>query len=205
MAWGAVLACTAACTNFTGLVVVRTLLGIFECVCQPAFVFLYVSFSFRSRSAGSSPSSQVNNVVHKRGAGFGYWVFLFYEWIPAMRGRLNSIWNRSYPGCYAQKLAGAFYREYLRFDHGRDDSNLNSQLLGCVTFAWGLFILFWMPDSPMHAKCFSLEDRLLMAERVRKNDTGIQNKTFKVRSYSAGASRGRGRLIQYFFVDVSSQ
>lgn len=42
MAWGAVLACTAACTNFAGLVVVRTLLGVFECVCQPAFVFLYV-------------------------------------------------------------------------------------------------------------------------------------------------------------------
>lgn len=42
MAWGAVLACTAACKSFVGLVVVRTLLGIFECVCQPAFVFLSV-------------------------------------------------------------------------------------------------------------------------------------------------------------------
>lgn len=40
MAWGAVLACTAACKNFASLVVVRTLLGVFECVCQPAFVFL---------------------------------------------------------------------------------------------------------------------------------------------------------------------
>ncbi len=45
MAWGAVLACTAACTNFAGLVVVRTLLGVFECVCQPAFVFLFVQNS----------------------------------------------------------------------------------------------------------------------------------------------------------------
>ncbi|THH20153.1 hypothetical protein EW146_g1136 [Bondarzewia mesenterica] len=39
-AWGATLACTAACTNFTGLIVVRTFLGIFECICQPAFVFI---------------------------------------------------------------------------------------------------------------------------------------------------------------------
>ena len=47
VAWGAVLACTAACNNFTGLVIVRTLLGIFECVCQPTFVFLYdYPFSF---------------------------------------------------------------------------------------------------------------------------------------------------------------
>jgi len=30
VAWGAVLACTALCKNFTGLVVVRTLLGLFE-------------------------------------------------------------------------------------------------------------------------------------------------------------------------------
>lgn len=40
IAWGAVLACTAACHNFTGLVIVRTLLGLFESACQPAFVLL---------------------------------------------------------------------------------------------------------------------------------------------------------------------
>lgn len=39
---------------------------------------------------------------------------------------------------------------------------------------------WWLPDSPLRAKCFSPEDRLLIAERVRKNDTGIQNKEFKV-------------------------
>ena len=44
---------------------------------------------------------------------------------------------------------------------------------------WGIFVAFWLPDSPMRAKCFSPEDRLLMAERVRKNETGIQNKEFK--------------------------
>lgn len=38
--WGTVLACHAACKNFPQLVVVRTLLGIFECVCQPAFLIL---------------------------------------------------------------------------------------------------------------------------------------------------------------------
>ena len=36
--WGAVLALHAACHNFTGLVAVRTLLGIFEACCQPIFV-----------------------------------------------------------------------------------------------------------------------------------------------------------------------
>jgi hypothetical protein len=31
----------------------------------------------------------------------------------------------------------------------------------------------------MKAKCFSEHDKQLMVERVRANDTGIQNKTFK--------------------------
>lgn len=47
--------------------------------------------------------------------------------------------------------------------------------------AWAVFVLWWLPDSPMRAKCFTPEDRLLMAERVRDNETGIQNKEFKVR------------------------
>ncbi|KAF4602265.1 hypothetical protein EYR40_005470 [Pleurotus pulmonarius] len=50
-AWGVVLACTAACSNFTGLVIVRTLLGIFECVCQPAFVFLSTMWYTREEQA----------------------------------------------------------------------------------------------------------------------------------------------------------
>lgn len=36
-----------------------------------------------------------------------------------------------------------------------------------------------MPDSPMKAKCFSEEDKRLMVERVRANETGIQNKVYK--------------------------
>lgn len=39
----------------------------------------------------------------------------------------------------------------------------------------------------MRARCWSKEDRLLMAERVRKNETGIQNRAFKM--YQAGKHR----------------
>ncbi|CZR65675.1 related to allantoate permease [Phialocephala subalpina] len=50
---------------------------------------------------------------------------------------------------------------------------------GGVAILWGVFVFFWMPDSPMRAKCFSEEDKRLMVERVRVNQTGVQNKTFK--------------------------
>jgi sugar phosphate permease len=51
---------------------------------------------------------------------------------------------------------------------------------GCISFVWGLVVLFIMPDSPMRAKCFSEEDKKLMVERVRSNQTGLQNRKFRM-------------------------
>ncbi|KAJ5771590.1 hypothetical protein N7520_002119 [Penicillium odoratum] len=50
---------------------------------------------------------------------------------------------------------------------------------GVVSVMWGIFVLWYMPDSPMRAKCFSEEDKHLMIERLRSNQTGIQNKEFR--------------------------
>lgn len=38
---------------------------------------------------------------------------------------------------------------------------------------------FVLPDSPMKAKCYTEEEKKLMVERVRANETGIQNKVYK--------------------------
>jgi sugar phosphate permease len=50
---------------------------------------------------------------------------------------------------------------------------------GCFSFLWGIAVLIIMPDSPMRAKCYSEEDKKLMVERVRTNQTGLQNKTYR--------------------------
>jgi sugar phosphate permease len=39
---------------------------------------------------------------------------------------------------------------------------------GILTVIWAIFVFWWMPDSPMRAKCFSEEDKRLMVERVRQ-------------------------------------
>lgn len=57
---------------------------------------------------------------------------------------------------------------------------------GSLSFLWGLFVLFWMPDSPMRAKCFSEADKKLMVERVRSNQTGLQNKKFRKEQFIEG-------------------
>lgn len=50
---------------------------------------------------------------------------------------------------------------------------------GCFSVLWGVFVLVYMPDSLMRAKCFTEEDKKLMIERVRSNQTGVQNKRFR--------------------------
>lgn len=50
---------------------------------------------------------------------------------------------------------------------------------GCITVLWAGFVLWWTPDTPMSAKCFTEEEKRLLVERVRSNQTGLQNKKWK--------------------------
>lgn len=78
---------------------------------------------------------------------------------------------------------------------------------GILTVIWAVFVYFWMPDSPMRAKCWTEEDKQLMVERVRQNQTGLQNRIFRKEqvwdattdpqrmNYPPPVSRGRSLLI----------
>ncbi|CEJ61636.1 Putative Allantoate permease [Penicillium brasilianum] len=142
--WGMILALHSACHNFTGLVIVRTLLGIFEACCQPTFVLLSSMWYKREEQA----------------ATVTYWYM--------MNG--------------AQQIVGGLLAYCFTLIGG--DKVLKSwQALflsyGCLSVLWGLFVIWWMPDSPMRAKCFSEEDKHMMVERLRSNQTGIQNRNFR--------------------------
>lgn len=52
-------------------------------------------------------------------------------------------------------------------------------IYGIISIFFGIFVGWYMPDSPMRAKCFSEEDKHLLVERVRDNQTGVQNRVFK--------------------------
>jgi hypothetical protein len=53
MLWGSILALHAACRNFPSILTVRTLLGIFEAVCQPSFLVLSGMWYKRSEQAAT--------------------------------------------------------------------------------------------------------------------------------------------------------
>ncbi|OAQ63182.1 allantoate permease [Pochonia chlamydosporia 170] len=150
MAWGAVLASTAACSNFAGLVAVRTLLGLFESVCQPTFVVLSAMWYKREEQA-----SRVT-----------YWY---------MMNGAQQIVGGLLAYCFSLIKTGPLKSWQWLF-----------LIYGVISVFFGLFVMWWMPDSPMRAKCFTEEDKHLMVERVRDNQTGMQNRKWKKEQFIEG-------------------
>ncbi|CAH2354555.1 allantoate permease [[Candida] railenensis] len=52
-------------------------------------------------------------------------------------------------------------------------------ITGCLTICMGFVILFHIPDSPPKAWFLTEEEKLLVVERIRVNQQGFGNKTFK--------------------------
>lgn len=141
--WGTVLACTAACTNFAGLVTVRTMLGLFESACQPSFVLLSSIWYRREEQAA--------RVI--------YWY---------MMNGMQQIVGGLLAYCFTLIQTGPLKSWQWIF-----------LVYGILSVCFGAFVGWWMPDSPMRAKCFTEEEKHLMVERVRDNQTGVQNRVFK--------------------------
>ncbi|RMD42149.1 hypothetical protein DV735_g3013, partial [Chaetothyriales sp. CBS 134920] len=51
--------------------------------------------------------------------------------------------------------------------------------MGAVSFAWGIFLFFFLPDSPTTCWYFSERERFICVQRVKTNDTGVEDKTTK--------------------------
>lgn len=53
-------------------------------------------------------------------------------------------------------------------------------VLGGLAIGVGICVLLWMPDSPVHAQNLTREERIAALERVRDDQGGTENKTFKL-------------------------
>ncbi|KAJ0387024.1 hypothetical protein COL922a_003175 [Colletotrichum nupharicola] len=154
LAWSVVLCCHAACFSYPALITCRTLLGIFEAVCQPAFLIMSSIWYKRSEQAQVVTYWYMMNGMQQICGGLLAYAFSHI--------RHPSFQDGNPPGNAAIRSWQAIFITY-----------------GSASFLWGLYVLWTLPDSPMRAKCFSEEDKKLMVERVRSNQTGLQNKTFR--------------------------
>ncbi|EKM59830.1 uncharacterized protein PHACADRAFT_250561 [Phanerochaete carnosa HHB-10118-sp] len=52
-------------------------------------------------------------------------------------------------------------------------------LLGGLAILVGIAVILWLPDSPVHARLLSKEERIAVLERVREDQSGTTNKRWK--------------------------
>ena len=52
-------------------------------------------------------------------------------------------------------------------------------VFGIMTVSWGIAIFLLMPDNPMSSR-LGHDEKIVAIERLRSNQTGIENTTFKV-------------------------
>ncbi|XWW92690.1 hypothetical protein V2A60_000615 [Cordyceps javanica] len=72
----------------------------------------------------------------------------------------------------------------LTYGLGHISSHLHSYQIiflfcGCVTVAFSIVMIFFMPDSPMEAKFLKYEEKLIAIERLRMNQMGIGSGVWK--------------------------
>ncbi|SAM81323.1 related to allantoate permease [Ustilago bromivora] len=143
-AWGISCCFVALCHDFTGILVLRIMLGCFECVCQPAFVALSAIWYRKEEQARTITLWYCCNGLQ---AMFGGLLgFAFYH----IQGAALASWRIMF------------------------------LVLGLLTVIWGCAIVYILPISPMKARGFTEEERTKVVERVRENQTGVQNRKFKM-------------------------
>lgn len=53
-------------------------------------------------------------------------------------------------------------------------------IIGALCSGWGIVLMIFLPDSPVSAHMLSKRERRIAIERLRENQTGVENKTFKM-------------------------
>ncbi|KAF9247229.1 MFS general substrate transporter [Melanogaster broomeanus] len=68
-------------------------------------------------------------------------------------------------------------------------------LLGGLAIVVGILVLIWLPDSPVHARMLTKEERIAALERVRNDQGGTENKTLKKEQITEALTDVRTWLI----------
>jgi len=52
-------------------------------------------------------------------------------------------------------------------------------IIGALCCIWGIVMFIMLPDSPLTAKGMNMHEKRMTVERLRENQTGVENKHFK--------------------------
>ncbi|KIX95322.1 uncharacterized protein Z520_08839 [Fonsecaea multimorphosa CBS 102226] len=150
--WGIVVSLNCVCHNFASIVALRVLLGVFE----------------SSKMASDSCSLVILTAMwYKR-----------HEQVSRM-----GIW---YQGTSVAPVVSSLASYgFLHYTDSHPHVHFKSwQILflvfGIITIAIGILVVLFLPDNPMKSR-LSAEEKIYIIERVRENQTGIENKRLKTK------------------------
>ncbi|KAK6072788.1 major facilitator superfamily transporter [Seiridium cupressi] len=95
------------------------------------------------------------------------------------------------------------------FGIGHIQSSLDSWRLifliwGAITAAWGVVLVFLLPGSPLKANFLTEHERALAVDRVKANNTGIENEHFKLKQFVEAMLDPKTWLLFLFAVTSNS-
>lgn len=141
--WGITVACHAACHTYASLMVVRTLLGIFESSSAVSLISIGTMYYTKSEQAER----------------IGYW---------AIQSGTGTIVGGLLSFAFQFITSTRFQSWQILF-----------LVFGVITIIFGIIVWFYLPDNVTNAWFLTEEEKSLVIEHIRSNQTGIENKTFK--------------------------
>ncbi|KAF7192467.1 putative transporter, partial [Pseudocercospora fuligena] len=75
---------------------------------------------------------------------------------------------------------------------------------GAITTFWGILVLLVLPDSPLKARFLSAPERQLVLARVKENNTGLENKQWKLEQFIEALTDIKTWLLFIFAVTSNS-
>ncbi|PQE06785.1 allantoate permease protein [Rutstroemia sp. NJR-2017a BBW] len=163
--WGVIIACSAAAKNFKALMVVRFLLGIFESCVQPSFIIMTTMWVSKAKSnVSDNPFTQNCSLVHPARTGsIDISVVLLEELLPGEH--LTISITKSTRGNYFSSSSDVS----LWLGHASSGGDFLT-----VTWPKCIYNIYFGRSLTKRQ-----DEKRMMIERVRINETGIQNKTYK--------------------------
>ncbi|KAJ6447259.1 Major facilitator superfamily domain, general substrate transporter [Purpureocillium lavendulum] len=115
--------------------------------------------------------------IAEAGIGPGVSIFVTMYWKKQEQPLRYSIW---YTATGLGGLLGSLMLYgMVHIEGSRPPWHYPYIILGSLTMAWGALLLVLLPDNPLTAKFLSAEQRVIAVERIRTEQTGIEDKTFK--------------------------
>lgn len=72
----------------------------------------------------------------------------------------------------------SFAFQHMSIDAGLSGWRTMFLTLGLVSVFFGVFILFYIPDTPMSAKFLTNDEKVVLLEHIKVNQTGVENRHF---------------------------